>query len=117
MRKAPVTRTRLLFEGLDETSGMGHSRAPIFLIVDALDECLNSSALASPREEVLKLLEDLIDSQLPNLRVDPPASAGGLVDRSCNDILPYGSRSSSCGGYDGEKGDGPGIVVTTTGPW
>jgi hypothetical protein len=44
-------------------------QTPIFLIVDALDECLNTPALSSPREEVLILLKDLIDSKLPNLRV------------------------------------------------
>jgi len=44
-------------------------QAPIFLVVDALDECPNTSPLSSPREEVLTLLEDLIDSQLPNLRI------------------------------------------------
>jgi hypothetical protein len=43
--------------------------SPIFLIVDALDECPNTSALSSPREEVLVFLEDLIDSQFPNLRI------------------------------------------------
>jgi hypothetical protein len=44
-------------------------QAPVFLIVDALDECSNTSALSSPRQKVLTLLEDLIDSQPPNLRV------------------------------------------------
>jgi hypothetical protein len=44
-------------------------QAPIFLVVDALDECPNTSSLSSPREEILTLLEDLFDSQLPNLRV------------------------------------------------
>jgi hypothetical protein len=44
-------------------------QAPIYLIVDALDECLNTQALSSPREEVLKLLKDLIDLNLPNLRL------------------------------------------------
>ncbi len=44
-------------------------QAPVYLIVDALDECPNTSALSSPREAVLSLLEDLIDSQLPNLRI------------------------------------------------
>jgi hypothetical protein len=44
-------------------------QAPVYLIVDALDECPNTSAISSPREEVLTLLEDLIDSQLPNLRI------------------------------------------------
>jgi hypothetical protein len=43
--------------------------APVYLIVDALDECSNSSALSSSREKVLVLLEDLIDSQFPNLRI------------------------------------------------
>ena len=42
---------------------------PIFLIVDALDECLNTPALSSPRKKVLALLKDLIDSKLPNLRI------------------------------------------------
>jgi hypothetical protein len=44
-------------------------QAPIFLIVDALDECPNTTALSSPREKVLMLLEDLINSKYPNLRI------------------------------------------------
>ena len=44
-------------------------QAPVYLIVDALDECPNTTALPSPREHVLKLVEDLIDSRLPNLRI------------------------------------------------
>jgi len=43
--------------------------APIFLIVDALDECPDTSSLSSPRKKVLKLVEMLIDSRLPNLRL------------------------------------------------
>ena len=41
-------------------------QAPMYLIVDALDECPNTS-LPSPRENVLNLFE-LIDSHFPNLR-------------------------------------------------
>ena len=44
-------------------------QAPVYLIVDALDECPNTSALSSPRLEVLTLLGNLVDSQLPNLRI------------------------------------------------
>ena len=44
-------------------------QAPVYLVVDALDECPNTSALSSSRFEVLTLLEDLVDSQLPNLRI------------------------------------------------
>jgi len=44
-------------------------QAPVYLIVDALDECPNTSALSSPRFEVLMLLENLVDSRQPNLRI------------------------------------------------
>jgi hypothetical protein len=44
-------------------------QAPVYLIVDALDECSNTSAISSPHEEVLTLLEDLINSELPNLHI------------------------------------------------
>jgi len=44
-------------------------QTPIFLIVDALDECLNTPAVSPPRKKVLTLLKEFIDSNLPNLRV------------------------------------------------
>jgi hypothetical protein len=44
-------------------------QAPVYLILDGLDECSNTSAMPSPREKVLMLLEDLINSQSPNLRI------------------------------------------------
>jgi hypothetical protein len=44
-------------------------RAPIFLIVDGLDECLSIAAIPSPRERVLVLVEDLVGLQLPDLRI------------------------------------------------
>ena len=43
--------------------------APVYLVVDALDECPSTFALSPPREGVLTLLEELIDAQLPNLRI------------------------------------------------
>ena len=43
-------------------------QAPIYLIIDALDECPNTS-LPSQRDQVLVFLEDLVDSKLPNLRI------------------------------------------------
>ena len=43
--------------------------APVYLILDALDECPNTSAFPSPRAKVLDLLEELIKLQIPNLRI------------------------------------------------
>ena len=42
---------------------------PVYIIVDALDECPNTSAIPSPRVEVLNLIEELIKSKFPNLRI------------------------------------------------
>jgi len=44
-------------------------QAPVYLIVDALDECPNTSAIPSPRIDVLNLIEELIKSKIPDLRV------------------------------------------------
>ncbi len=44
-------------------------QAPVYLIVDALDECPESSAVLSPRAEVLNFIEELVESQIPNLRI------------------------------------------------
>jgi hypothetical protein len=43
--------------------------ATVYLIVDALDECPNTSAIRSPRAEVLNFIEELIKSEFPNLRI------------------------------------------------
>jgi hypothetical protein len=43
--------------------------APVYLIIDALDECPNTDAVPSPRNEVLSFIEELIESQIPNLRI------------------------------------------------
>ena len=44
--------------------------APVYLILDALDECPNTSAYPSPRAKVLeKLVMELIGSKIPKLRI------------------------------------------------
>jgi hypothetical protein len=42
---------------------------PIYLIVDALNECPNNSGMPTPREEVLDLVKNLVGLRLPNLRL------------------------------------------------
>jgi len=40
---------------------------PVYIIIDALDECPDSSGMPSPREQVLDLLKELVELSLPNL--------------------------------------------------
>ena len=44
-------------------------QAPVFLILDGLDECSDISDIPSPREKVLNLLEEIIELRIPNLRI------------------------------------------------
>jgi hypothetical protein len=44
-------------------------QAPIYIIVDAVDECPNISGTPSAREEVLGLIEELVDLKLPNVHL------------------------------------------------
>jgi hypothetical protein len=77
-------------------------QAPVYLIVDALDECPNTYALSSPRSEVLTLLEDLVDSQMPNLRIcvtsRPEADIKSILE-------PLTFRSVSLHEEQGQKED------------
>jgi hypothetical protein len=42
---------------------------PIYIIIDAVDECPDTSGVISPRERVLELVEELVDLHLSNLRL------------------------------------------------
>ena len=42
-------------------------QGPIYIIIDAVDECPNISGTPSAREEVLDLIEELVDLKLSNL--------------------------------------------------
>jgi hypothetical protein len=42
---------------------------PIYIILDALDECPDTFGLQSSREKVLELVKRLVGFQLPNLRL------------------------------------------------
>jgi len=45
------------------------THGPVYLIIDALDECPNNSGLPTAREEVLSLVQELVDLHLPNLHI------------------------------------------------
>jgi hypothetical protein len=53
------------FKEILETQG----QAPVYLIIDALDECPITSSLPSPRDDVLTFVEELIDCHILNLRI------------------------------------------------
>lgn len=42
---------------------------PVYIIMDAIDECPNIPGVPSPREEVLELMKELVEARLPNLRL------------------------------------------------
>ena len=44
-------------------------QAPIYIIIDALDECPDFPGRPSAREEVLDLIEELADLELPNVHL------------------------------------------------
>ena len=77
-------------------------QAPVYLIIDALDECPNQSALSSPRLDLLTLLENLVDSRLPNLRIcvtsRPEADIKFILE-------PLAFRSVSLHDEQGQKED------------
>ena len=43
------------------------NQVPIYIIIDALDECPNASGISTAREQVLHLVRDLAHLRLPNL--------------------------------------------------
>jgi hypothetical protein len=74
----------------------------VYLIVDALDECPNTPTILSPRAEVLNLLEELINSQFPNLRI----CVTSRPETDIKDVLdPLISRCISLHDEGGQKRD------------
>ena len=78
------------------------NHVPVYVIVDALDECPNISTLTSPRDKVLNLIAELIKSQFPNLRI----CVTSRPEPDIKDVLyPLTSRSVSLHDEVGQKRD------------
>ena len=45
------------------------AKQPIYIIIDAIDECPSISGLPTPRTVLLGLLEDLVELCIPNLHI------------------------------------------------
>jgi hypothetical protein len=77
-------------------------RAPAYLIVDALDECPNTSSIPSPHDEVLNLIEELIKSEIPNLWI----CATSRPETDIKDFLdPLVLHTVSLHDESGQRGD------------
>ena len=77
-------------------------QAPVYLIVDGLDECPNPSVVRSPRAKVLSLIEELVKTQILNLRV----CVTSRPELDIKDILdPLVFRSVSLHNESGQKRD------------
>ena len=77
---------------------------PIYLIIDALDECPNTSEGQSPRAKVLELLEELVGFQSPNLRLCV-ASRSEVDIRNVLEPLTSTCNHISLHDEDGQKKD------------
>ena len=45
------------------------NQRPIYIIIDALDECSNITGIPSPRDQVLQLVKELVDLDASNLHI------------------------------------------------
>ena len=78
----------------------GH--APVYLIVDALDECPNTSSIPSPRSDVLILIEKLIKSEISNLHICVTSRPEKDIKNALDPLI---FRSVSLHDEDGQKND------------
>jgi hypothetical protein len=75
---------------------------PIYLIVDALDECSNTSGTLSHRNRVLRLVKELIDLHLPDLHI----CVTSRPEVDIREVLePLTSRRVSLHDQSGQKKD------------
>ncbi|KAF8270105.1 hypothetical protein EI94DRAFT_1723881 [Lactarius quietus] len=79
---------------------LGHGQ--IFIILDALDECPDSSTIPSPRSEVLQLVKELVDLGLKELHIC--ATSRPEVDIRAV-LEPLAFRSVSLHDQSGQKTD------------
>jgi hypothetical protein len=77
-------------------------QATVHIVIDALDECPVTTGSLFPREEVLEIVEDLVNSQIPSLRIC-------VTSRPEADIIPIlnplAFRSVSLHSEDGQVHD------------
>ena len=78
------------------------SQVPIYLVLDALDECPNDSGTLSAREEILALVKDLVELRLPNLRLCITSCPEPDI---CTALRPLATQQLSLDDESGHKQD------------
>jgi hypothetical protein len=77
-------------------------QGPIFIVLDALDECPDSSGIPSPRSEVLEIVKELVNLKLKELHIC--ATSRPEVDIRAV-LEPLAFRSVSLHDESGQKTD------------
>ena len=91
----------ILTQCLEEMLTLPDQR-PIYLIMDALDECPDTSEVPSPRNRILQLLKRLVYLHLPNVRI----CVTSRPEFDIQDFLgPLTSRQVSLHDQSGQKQD------------
>jgi hypothetical protein len=78
------------------------NQGPVYLIMDALDECPDTSDVPSPREQALDLVKDLVGLRLPSLHIC--VTSRPEVDIS-DALVPLASQTVSLQDESGQKKD------------
>jgi hypothetical protein len=78
----------------------GHG--PIYVIIDALDECPDTSGTPSPREEVLEFIDDLVALNLPNVHLCVASRPEVDIRKALTPLKPL---EISLHDEDGQKND------------
>ena len=77
------------------------SQPPIYIIIDALDECPNTG-VPSQRDRVLEFIKDLVVSHLPNLRICSTSRPEADIREA---LEPLASHTVSLHHEEGQKKD------------
>ena len=64
-------------------------QAPLYIVVDALDECPNSSGVKTQRQDVLEILKELIDLKYPHLHLCVTSRPEIDIQRAFDRLNPY----------------------------
>jgi hypothetical protein len=77
-------------------------QAPVYIVIDALDECPNTFGIPSERERVQSALKDLFDLRCPGLRICITSRPEPDIKQK---ISLFASQTLSLHDQDGQKGD------------